>query len=637
MPIRKSSTSGKRSRVAKRGRPSTTMVLKPRTLPMVTIGMATWLAPTTRRMDAGTKTSAKMRVPSTERVAVLPALIATAAALTAAASSVASPSEPSCTPPSKTIILAPSRVPSSRVRIAPRPPASACALSRSYIARVASSRFSRSTGSTKTSMVPPQVRPISHASSSPRSSWSRRGLWVESTEADSSITWASTHPPMVTEPRTRPPSPTSIFAPSLRGVVPRVFTRVARATLPSALRSRSRCSKSSVVIPLPQGEMSGELAQARQVVGGREVVDERQGGGHAARQRLVGGIAQERVEPEHAPGPPLERQQLLGEDFRLARVPAVREDQHDGSPIHQVPPALIELAYCLTDSRPARPVEHLGQSGQAGREGEGLDPTEDVLERVEKLEQEAAVEIHGARDVAEEHQADLAPSPRPAPELDDLAFHEVGPHAAAKIDNAALPRRLAAPADPSGQALGDQHGEPGDLVELLDGEGREILLHQHFAVRESRHLDGLVVCRLAAVPVVQRDLRLLLRGGWRIPAVLVARKGGRHVGHETVEALALIGLKAPEVLEAAVEGGQLLYPAHQHGAESEVDLVAIRDVDHLEGPDRVHHLGRGHRQPGGAQHAAEGEHGARQVPWSRHGPSSWRSRTVRCRRRRAPA
>src|SRR5215472_8886226 len=163
---------------------------------------------------------------------------------------------------------------------------------------------------------------------------------------------------MVTEPRTLPPSPTSILAPSLRGVVPRVFTRVARATLPSAVRSRSRCSKSSVVIPLPQGEMSGELAEARQVVGGREMVDERQGGGHATRQRLVGGIAQERVEPEHAPGPPLEVQHLLGEHLRLPRGPALRENQHDCSPIHLVPPALIELAYRFPDPRPARPVTH---------------------------------------------------------------------------------------------------------------------------------------------------------------------------------------------------------------------------------------------------------------------------------------
>ena len=98
---------------------------------------------------------------------------------------------------------------------------------------MASSARPRVSGSTKTSMVPPQVSPISHASSSPRFSSSSRGAFVPSTSADSSITCASTHPPMVTEPRTRPPSPTSILAPSLRGVVPRVFTRVATATLDS--------------------------------------------------------------------------------------------------------------------------------------------------------------------------------------------------------------------------------------------------------------------------------------------------------------------------------------------------------------------------------------------------------------------
>jgi len=102
------------------------------------------------------------------------------------------------------------------------------------------------------------------------------------------MTWASTQPPMVTEPSTRPSSPTSILAPSLRGVVPRVLTSVATATLPSALRSRSRFSKSSLMSRASSyGQVAGELAQARQVVRGGEVVDERQGGGHAARERLV--------------------------------------------------------------------------------------------------------------------------------------------------------------------------------------------------------------------------------------------------------------------------------------------------------------------------------------------------------------
>jgi len=61
------------------------------------------------------------------------------------------------------------------------------------------------------------------------------------------MTWASTQPPIVTEPRTAPPSPTSIFAPSLRGVVPRVFTSVATATLRAERRNSSMWSKSSAM------------------------------------------------------------------------------------------------------------------------------------------------------------------------------------------------------------------------------------------------------------------------------------------------------------------------------------------------------------------------------------------------------
>src|SRR5262249_11968701 len=100
-------------------------------------------------------------------------------------------------------------------------------------------------------------------------------------------------------------------------------------------------------------------------------------------------------------------------------------------------------------------AEQLGHSGQARGEGEGLHAPEDVLQGVEELEEEAAVEVHGARDVAEEHQPHLAPPPRPAPELDELALHEIGPHAATEVNHAALPRGLPTPADPTGQPLGD--------------------------------------------------------------------------------------------------------------------------------------------------------------------------------------
>src|SRR5256885_3440602 len=100
-------------------------------------------------------------------------------------------------------------------------------------------------------MAPPHVRPISHASSSPSCISSRRGVAAARTAAACSMTRASTQPPMVTEPKTLPSSPTNIFAPSLRGVVPRVRTRVAMAARFSARCSRSISSKVSCDIGVP--------------------------------------------------------------------------------------------------------------------------------------------------------------------------------------------------------------------------------------------------------------------------------------------------------------------------------------------------------------------------------------------------
>jgi hypothetical protein len=85
-------------------------------------------------------------------------------------------------------------------------------------------------GSTKTSTAPPHESPISTASSVPRSMSTSRGSPPARTASAASITRASMQPPMVTDPRRRPSPPTHIFAPSLRGVVPRVSTSVASAT-----------------------------------------------------------------------------------------------------------------------------------------------------------------------------------------------------------------------------------------------------------------------------------------------------------------------------------------------------------------------------------------------------------------------
>src|SRR3972149_2421929 len=63
MPIRSSSTSGKRSRVAKRGRPSTTTVRNPSVRPRLTSGIATCPPPPIRRVPGGARNPPKDRPP----------------------------------------------------------------------------------------------------------------------------------------------------------------------------------------------------------------------------------------------------------------------------------------------------------------------------------------------------------------------------------------------------------------------------------------------------------------------------------------------------------------------------------------------------------------------------------------------
>src|SRR6185295_17307019 len=133
-----------------------------------------------------------------------------------------------------------------------------------------------------------------------------------------------------------------------------------------------------------------------------------------------------------------------------------------------------------------------------------------VLERVEELEQEPAVEVHRARDVAEQHQADLAAPSLSSPQLDDLAFHQVGAHAPPHVDDAAPPGGALAPADAPGEALGDQDRQPGDLVEILNRKGGKVLIHEYFSIAASRHLARLAIVVTLLLSALGRHRDLLL-------------------------------------------------------------------------------------------------------------------------------
>src|SRR5262249_1214604 len=103
-------------------------------------------------------------------------------------------------------------------------------------------------GSTKISMMPPQVRPTANASSSLTPYRCSTGRPLALTSFASSYTAPSTQPPE-TLPTTSPPAATAIAAPGSRGGLLNVRTTVARPNVPPAshhLETGSRMSRTIV-------------------------------------------------------------------------------------------------------------------------------------------------------------------------------------------------------------------------------------------------------------------------------------------------------------------------------------------------------------------------------------------------------
>ncbi len=91
-----------------------------------------------------------------------------------------------------------------------------------------------------------------------------------------------------------------------------------------------------------------------------EPVDERQRSAHAPRERLVVGIALERVDPDHRVGSACETRHLPAHETGILALPAVRDDHDDraaGQPT--TTPDLVELPQRRADPRPAAPVDDL--------------------------------------------------------------------------------------------------------------------------------------------------------------------------------------------------------------------------------------------------------------------------------------
>ena len=239
-----------------------------------------------------------------------------------------------------------------------------------------------------------------------------------------------------------------------------------------------------------------------------------------------------------------------------------------------------------------------------------------MLQREEELQEEAAVEIHRARDVAEQDEPHLALLAPPVAQLDDLAPRQIRPQRAPQVHAAAPPDRPAPPADPTRQPAGDLHRQAQDFLELLGAEGREIARGQRLLLGRRRHAEG-----VAALLFFFLRAPALERQPLTARALAVDRRI-RHVlrdlrpGERLAERIGL-DLRAPEALEAAIEDRPLLRARHEQGPQPEVDLLAVAEIEMIERPHRLERLQWADRQGLASEKCCETGHGVNERA-SRH-------------------
>src|SRR5205823_5419565 len=156
-----------------------------------------------------------------------------------------------------------------------------------------------------------------------------------------------------------------------------------------------------------------------------------------------------------------------------------------GAAVDQLAPLLVERRKAFANPRPTRPVvdfrrepaqylrvfgvpQDAGNAAQDRGEDEVLHPRDRPLQRVEKLQEEAAVQVHRAGNVAEGDDARLA---RLAPAEAKVERLDQGPtHRPAQIDPATAMRGRPTPTGPRREAPGDTGGDALDLRELVGAE-----------------------------------------------------------------------------------------------------------------------------------------------------------------------
>src|SRR3972149_3681821 len=155
----------------------------------------------------------------------------------------------------------------------------------------------------------------------------------------------------------------------------------------------------------------------------QKIVNMREGGLNAARERFVIRRAEQWIQPDEAIAIPLQARHLTFKKFNIAPVPAVTNDQHDcAASQHASPPVKVEHLKRLADARAARPIvdeiAHVFQSqvqvtdlkrtrdpGESCAEDKSLHRlTQRGLHSINKVKQETRVAFHRTADIRDDNQ-----------------------------------------------------------------------------------------------------------------------------------------------------------------------------------------------------------------------------------------
>lgn len=105
--------------------------------------------------------------------------------------------------------------------------------------------------------------------------------------------------------------------------------------------------------------MRFECSQAGQIVRGRKHIDKRQRRLHTAREWLISGAAEERIQPHQSSRASLQLRERLRKLFRFAGVPSVAQNDNDRAAVNAPQPLRVERYETRTNPRSSRPAMHV--------------------------------------------------------------------------------------------------------------------------------------------------------------------------------------------------------------------------------------------------------------------------------------